>query len=339
MKKNEAQQHNSIPLWIEIIKKYNKPKLSKSIWQIINSVIPYIGLWFLMAYSIQYSYWITLGLSVIAAGFLIRIFIVFHDCVHGSFFKKKKHNTITGIILGLFTFTPFHRWQNDHIIHHNTVGNLDKRGIGDVNTLTVKEYLALSKWGRFKYRLYRHPIFLFGIAPLLQFALSYRIPVKRYSKKIKRQIHLTNIVLIVMVTGLIFLLGWKTYLLIQIPILYIATSHGIWLFYVQHQYEDVKWVKSKNWDYKTMALEGSSYFKLPVLLQWFTGNIGFHHIHHLSPIIPNYNLPRCHKENELFQKVKPITFFSSLKSLKLRLWDEQKQQLIDFKQLSIDYPI
>jgi len=325
--------NSSLPQWIEIIKKYNKPIISKSIWQIINSVIPYIILWVLMYYTIEYSYWITLGLSLFAAGFLIRIFIIFHDCVHGSFFKKKKHNTITGNILGLFAFTPFHRWQNDHLIHHNTVGNLDKRGTGDVKTLTVKEYLARSKWGRLKYRIYRHPIFLFGIAPLLQFALQYRFTKKSLSPKIKKQIHLTNLILIVIVTTLILTLGWKNYLLIQIPILYIATSHGIWLFYVQHQFENVIWRKEKQWDYKTMALEGSSYFKLPILLQWFTGNIGFHHIHHLSPIIPNYNLPKCHNENDLFRNIKPITFFTAFKSLRLRLWDEQRQRLINFKEI------
>ncbi len=333
MKKANNQNTNSIPGWIEIIKKYNKPNISKSILQLFTSVVPYIILWVLMVISIKYSYWITLGLSVIASGFLVRTFIVFHDCVHGSFFKKRKHNTIAGFILGLFAFTPFHRWQNDHIIHHSTVGNLDKRGIGDVKTLTVQEYLNRSKWGRFRYRVYRHPIFLFGIAPLLQFALQYRLPLKRHSKSVKIQTHITNVILVAIVTGLIFLLGWKTYLLIQLPVLYIATSNGIWLFYVQHQFENVIWAEEKNWDYKTMALEGSSYFKLPILLQWFTGNIGFHHIHHLSPIIPNYNLPKCHKENKLFQQVKPITFFSALKTLKLRLWDEQRQRLIDFKQI------
>lgn len=334
MSTEQNKSKNHIPNWIEIIKKYNSPNVIKSIWQIINSIIPYIFLWFLMVKSLQISYWLTLLLSVLAAGFLIRIFIIFHDCVHGSFFKSPQSNKIIGVILGLFAFTSFHRWQNDHLIHHNTVGNLDKRGIGDVKTLTVNEYRSKSKWGRFGYHLYRHPIFLFGIAPLLQFVLLYRVPLKRYPLKIKRKIHLTNIALAFIIFSLIWLLGLKTYLLIQLPILYIATSHGIWLFYVQHQFEGVIWRKATNWDYKTMALKGSSYFKLPKFLQWFTGNIGFHHIHHLSPIIPFYNLPKCHKENKLFQTIKPITFFTAFKSLRLRLWDETNQKLIDFKEVS-----
>ncbi len=335
MKKQKIENENSLPNWIEIIKKYNKPKLSKSIFQILTSVVPYIATWVLMIYSIKVSYWLTLLLCVFAAGFLIRTFIVFHDCVHGSFFRKKRHNEILGVILGIFVFTPFHRWRNDHLIHHSTVGNLDKRGIGDVKTLTVQEYLALSKWKKLGYRIYRHPIFLFGIAPLLHFMLGFRLTRKRLTKSINRNIHFTNLVLVALVIGAILLLGWKTYLLIQLPVLYIATSHGIWLFYVQHQFEDVVWKDTAHWDYKTMALEGSSYFKLPLLLQWFTGNIGFHHIHHLSPIIPNYNLPKCHKENALFNQVKPITFFSALKTLNLRLWDEKNQKLVNFRALRL----
>ncbi len=334
MEQEKKKSTTKLPNWIEIITKYNKPSISKSVWQIINSFIPYVILWFLMVKSIEISYWITLLLSVFAAGFLIRIFIIFHDCVHSSFFKKRKYNKYVGIFMGLFSFTPFHRWQNDHLIHHNTVGNLDERGVGDVKTLTVSEYLSLSKWRRIRYRIYRHPIFLFGIAPLLHFGLQHRFTVKRLPKKTKKYVHFTNLALAIKVTGLIFLLGWKTYLLIQIPVLYIATSHGIWLFYVQHQFEGVIWSKATNWDYKTMALEGSSYFKLPILLQWFTGNIGFHHIHHLSPIIPFYNLPKCHKENEMFQKIKPITFFSAIKSMKLHLWDEERQRLIHFKEIA-----
>jgi len=335
MKDQQHKNENSLPAWIEIIKKYNKPKLSKSIFQLVTSVVPYLALWVLMVYSLSVSYWLTLGLSVIASGFLIRTFIVFHDCVHGAFFRKKKHNEIVGVILGVFTFTPFHRWRNDHLIHHNTVGNLDERGIGDVLTLTVDEYLSRSKWGRFRYRVYRHPVFLFGIAPLLHFTLGFRLTLKRLKKGINRKIHFTNIAIVLLVLGMIWLIGWKAFLLIQLPILFIATSHGIWLFYVQHQFEDVIWAEKENWDYKTMALEGSSYFKLPILLQWFTGNIGFHHIHHLSPIIPNYNLPKCHKENDLFRQTKPITFFTALKSLNLRLWDEEKKRLINFRELKM----
>ena len=335
MKNIEKEVQNTIPTWIEIIKRYNKPKLSKSIWQLITSIVPYIVLWVVMVFSLKISYWLTLFISIFAAGFLIRTFIVFHDCVHGSFFRKKRHNEIIGMILGIFAFTPFHKWRNDHLIHHNTVGNLDERGIGDVKTLTVSEYLTRTRWGRLKYRAYRHPLFLFGLAPLLQFVLAFRFTKKRLPKKINLNIHFTNVIIAIMIIGLIWLIGWKAYIMIQIPVLFIATSHGIWLFYVQHQFEDVIWVDKEEWDYKTMALEGSSYFKLPILLQWFTGNIGFHHIHHLSPLIPNYNLPRCHRENGIFQQVKPITFFSALKTLNLRLWDEEANRLINFRELKL----
>jgi len=301
----------------------------------INTIVPFFALWFLMILSLDYAYWITLLLAIFTAGFQIRVFIIFHDCVHGSFFKSTRLNTIFGVILGIVTFTPYHRWKNDHLIHHSTVGNLDKRGIGDVKTLTVEEYLERSKWKRFSYRLYRNPFFLFGIAPLLVFALQYRFTKPRYSKRINSYTLLTNVVLISIITLLIYAIGWKAYLLIQLPVLYIAAAHGIWLFYVQHQFENVTWTHSKRWNYKSMALQGSSYFKLPSVLQWFTGNIGFHHIHHLSPIIPNYNLARCHKENDMFRKIQPITFFSSLKSIMLRLWDEKRQKLIGFKELKL----
>lgn len=321
--------------WMEVIMNYNQPRISRSVWQMSNTLIPFFTLWVLMILSFQYSYWITFFLAIITAGFQIRIFIIFHDCVHGSFFKSQRLNTIYGILLGIINFTPFHRWQDDHIIHHRTVGNLDKRGIGDVKTLTVDEYLKRSKWKRFTYRLYRNPFFLFGIAPLWVFLLQYRFTKSRCSRKINTYTIVTNIVLVGLVTLLIYAIGWKAYLLIQLPVLYIAAAHGIWLFYVQHQFEHVTWTHSTEWDYKSMALEGSSYFKLPAVLQWFTGNIGFHHIHHLSPIIPNYNLAKCHNENEMFLEIKPITLFSSLKSMMLRLWDEKSQRLIGFKELKL----
>jgi omega-6 fatty acid desaturase (delta-12 desaturase) len=235
-----------------------------------------------------------------------------------------------GIPLGLLTFTPYHKWHREHKEHHATVGNLDKRGVGDVQTLTVEEYLKLSKWGRFKYRFYRNPFFLIGIAPLLLFLIQNRLTKTSMNGKEKLYTHISNVAIVLIVLLLILAIGWKAFLLIQLPIIYIASVHGVWLFYVQHQYIDVKWARGDSWDYKTIALQGSSFLKLPYLLQWFTGNIGFHHIHHLSPKIPNYKLAKCHKENAIFHDIKPITFFSSLKSLSLRLWDEKSQKLIGF---------
>ena len=263
----------------------------------------------------------------------MRIFIIFHDCGHGSFFKSQRLNRTVGVILGLMAFTPYNKWHHDHKEHHATVGNLDKRGTGDINTLTITEFLKMSKWNQFKYRIYRHPLFLFGIAPFLVFIFQNRLTKKTMNLKEKWYLHLTNLALIAAILLLMWAIGWKAYLLIQLPVLYIAAIHGLWLFYVQHQYENVVWKRSNEWNYKDIALEGSSYFKLPKILQWFTGNIGFHHIHHLSPRIPNYKLPICYKENQIFQTVQPITFFSSLRSLKLRLWDEKKNKLVGFSSI------
>lgn len=324
---------NNDATWVQVIKRYNFPDPWMSWWQVINSVIPYIVLWYLMYRSLEISYWLTLGLSVLAAGFLVRIFIIFHDCGHGSFFKSEKLSRWVGIFLGALVFTPYHRWHRDHKIHHSTVGNLDDRGIGDVYTITVDEYLALSRWKRFGYRFYRNPLFLMGLAPMLLFIIQFRLPKSYMTWKEKMYVHLTTLGIAVMIMILIMVMGWKAYLLIQLPVIIIATIHGVWLFYVQHQYEDVRWVRKGEWDYKTIALYGSSFFKLPLLLRWFTGNIGYHHIHHLSPMIPNYKLPKCHAENPMFQDVKPITFFSSLRTLSMRLWDEKNQRLIGFRDL------
>jgi len=333
MENSTSEKDTVRPEWIEIISRYNKPDPRTSWWQVVNSLGPYILLWVVMIKTIEISYWLTLLLSVFAAGFMVRIFIIFHDCGHGSFFKSKRLNKFVGIITGLIVFTPYNKWHYEHKIHHQTVGNLDKRGVGDVKTLTVNEYLSLSKWQRFLYRLYRNPIFLFGIAPILIFTILQRFTKKGMTLREKLYVHLSTLAIIVCILLLMYFIGWKTYVLIQLPILYIATAHGVWLFYVQHQFRNVLWTDSENWDYKSTALEGSSMFKLPFLLNWFTGNIGYHHIHHLSPLIPNYNLKKCHKENPIFQQVKPITFFSAFESLYLRLWDEKRQMLIRFNEI------
>ena len=298
----------------------------------MNSVVPYIALWVLMVYSLQFSIWLTFLLSVFAAGFLVRMFIIFHDCGHGSFFKSERLNKLVGIPLGLLSFTPYHRWHHDHKEHHSTVGNLDKRGVGDVKTLTVEEYLNLSPWRRFSYRFYRHPLFLIVTAPLLLFLIQFRLTKQYMRVKERLYIHLSTLAIVLLALLIVWIIGWKAYLLIQLPIIYFASVLGVWLFYVQHQYERVKWVRTNKWDYKTIALEGSSFYKLPKILQWFTGNIGYHHVHHLGPRIPNYNLQKCHEENQIFQDVKPITFFSSLKSLRLRLWDEENERIVGFSE-------
>lgn len=333
MENSNKIKENSRPEWVEIISRYNKPDPLKSWWQVINSVGPYIILWIVMVKTIAVSYWLTLLLAVFAAGFMVRIFIIFHDCGHGSFFKSKLLSKIIGIITGLLVFTPYNKWHHEHLIHHQTVGNLDKRGIGDVKTLTVNEYLNLTKWQRFWYRFYRNPFFLFGVAPLLIFIILQRFTKKGMTIREKLYVHLSTLAIILCIMLLMLWIGWKTFILIQLPILYIATAHGVWLFYIQHQFRYVVWTDSVNWDYKTTALKGSSMFKLPPVLNWFTGNIGYHHIHHLSPLIPNYNLKRCHKENKIFQEVKPLTFVSAFESLFLRLWDEKEQMMVGFNEI------
>jgi len=319
--------------WHAIIAKYNKPKLSKSIWQMINSLGPYFLLWILMVQTLQISFWLTLPLIVLAAGFLVRIFIIFHDCGHGSFFRSKKANNIVGKVCGILAFTPYDRWTDSHRAHHQTVGDLDRRGLGDVWTLTVEEYQAMTPARRRLYRLFRHPLFLIGFAGPLSFILTNRFTRKVMTAKQKRNIYFTNVVMLALAAGVSWLIGWQAFLLIQIPIMYIAAIGGVYLFYLQHQYDDVIWRRTEDWDYQEMALHGSSFFKLPALLRWFTGNIGFHHIHHLGSTIPNYNLMKCHEENPLFQEVKPITFFKSFHSLKLRLWDEKRQKIVSFREM------
>ncbi len=321
------------PSWVSVIRKYNQPDKRKSIWQIINSLGPYLVLWAVMYYTLGISYWITLGLSLLAAGFLIRIFIIFHDCGHGSFFKSSRTSRVVGTILGALVFTPYDRWHRSHAAHHSTVGNLDKRGEGDVWTVTTDEYLAMKPGERLVYRLYRHPILLFGIGPVILFTLWFRFNTKQAGRKERWNTYLVNGIILTWCIGLSLLMGWKAFLMIQIPVILIATSAGSWLFYVQHQFEEVIWSHNDDWDYQEMALRGSSFLKTPRIIQWFSGNIGFHHIHHLSPKIPNYNLPRCHEENQMFAAIQPITIAKGLKTMKFRLWDENLGRLITFSLL------
>ena len=292
-------------------------------------------LWFLMYLSLNLSYWLTIFLSLPAAGFLVRMFIIQHDCGHGSFFKSKRANEFLGMFASIFTLTPYHYWRKSHAIHHAGMGNLEHRGIGDIYTMTVNEYLQKSKWGRFKYRLYRNPFILFVFIPSILFIVLYRLPLSQSSslKNLQPGVYLTTLVIAIVAGIVIWLIGWQSFLLIQLPLTVFASTTGTWLFYIQHQFEDTYWEKDDEWDFTIAALQGSSFYKLPKILQWFTGNIGFHHIHHLSPRIPNYSLPKCHKENPLFQRTSVLSIRTSLKSSLLSLWDEKQKKLVGFKYL------
>lgn len=321
--------------WQQAVKKYQGASVQHSLWQVFNTLIPYFILWYLMYRSLEISYWLTLALAIPAVGFYTRTFIIFHDCGHGSFFRSKKANTIIGYLTGVITFTPYHQWRHDHAIHHATAGDLDRRGTGDVLTLTVDEYLELPFWKRLGYRLYRNPFVLLLLGPPLMFTIGYRFSHPTAGRRERASVYWTNLALLAIVVGLSWAIGIKAYLMVQLPIIIIASSVGVWLFYVQHNFEGAYWVRHDEWDYAKAGLRGSSYYKLPKILQWFTGNIGFHHIHHLSPRIPNYYLERCQKENSIFQQVKPLTFISSLKSMNLRLWDEQGRRLVGYRHLKI----
>jgi omega-6 fatty acid desaturase (delta-12 desaturase) len=324
--------------WKKIVVQYQEPSLPRATWQIINTFVPYIALWWLMYLCMRepvrtVDYWLTLGFAILAAGFMIRAFIITHDCGHGSYFKSKNANAFWGFLSGVVTLTPFYHWRWEHSLHHASSGDLDRRGTGDVWTMTVQEYLESSRWKRFAYRLARNPVVLFVIAPLFLFMIQQRFSSAKANRRERLSVWWMNLALLGVAVGMSMLFGWKTYLVLQVLVMGVAGSVGVWLFYVQHQFDGVYWARGDEWDYTSAALEGSSFYKLPKILQWFSGNIGYHHIHHLSSRIPNYNLERCHNSHPLFQSVKPVTLLSSFKSFTFRLWDEQRKRLITYRQL------
>ena len=318
------------PAWRAIVARYEQPSRARATWQLVNSLVPYVSLWVLVYFSLSASYWLTLPLVILAGGFLVRVFIIFHDCGHGCFFESRKANHIWGFITGVLTFTPFLHWRWQHAVHHGSSGDLDRRGMGDVWTMTVDEYLAASRWRRLSYRVARNPLVLFVISPLLLFLVGQRFPHPKSSGKTRRSVYWTNLAILGMVAAMGLIMGFKAYAVLQLTVMLIAGSSGVWLFYVQHQFEGVYWQRTDQWDFTTASLQGSSFYKLPRILQWFSGNIGFHHLHHLSPRIPNYNLEKCHYSDPLFQSVPPVTLLSSFKSLTFRLWDEHHHRLVGF---------
>ncbi len=321
--------------WYTAFAEYEAPSLRKAVWQLINTFAPYVGLWGVMGFLVLrgYPYWITLTLAVPAAILLIRIFVFFHDCCHGSFLASERANRIVGTLCGLLTFTPFADWRRAHATHHATAGNLDRRGMGDVWTMTVEEYLAASRMRRLAYRLLRNPIVMFGLVPAALSLLCHRFPHRGAGRRERRSVLITNLAMAGILAVAAMTIGVGPYLSIQLPVSILAGTIGVWLFYVQHQFEGVYWSRHGGWDPLRAAMEGSSYYKLPTILQWCTGNIGLHHVHHARPGVPNYNLQRCHDGVARVWAVEPLTLRKSLGSLRMNLWDEQEGRLVSFRSI------
>jgi omega-6 fatty acid desaturase (delta-12 desaturase) len=331
-----ARERPARPAWHADIAAYAHADGRKAAWQLVNTFVPYAALWALMIYMVKQgiSYWLTLAVAVVAAAVLVRIFIFFHDCGHGSFLASPRANTLLGYITGILTFTPYHDWRHAHATHHATAGNLDRRGVGDVWTMTVEEYKAAPRGTRIGYRLIRNPLIMFTFGPAYSFLIRQRWPRAGARKSDVESVIITNSAIAVIIVLASLTIGLKTYLMIQLPVMLIAGVLGLWLFYVQHQYEGVYWARDDEWDPTRAGLEGSSYYRLPKVLQWLTGNIGLHHIHHLRPRIPNYYLQACYDGIPAMQEVKPLTFWQSLKSLRMNLWDEQNHRLVSFRSVS-----
>jgi omega-6 fatty acid desaturase (delta-12 desaturase) len=316
--------------WRETLAPYAKPHLGRSLLDLATAVLPYLLLSVAMYLALSVSYLLVLVIAIPAAGFLVRTFILFHDCSHGSFLASRRANLWLGTVLGLFVYSPFLRWRHDHAIHHATSGDLDRRGGGDVRTLTVSEYQALAPRARLGYRLFRNPLVMFGIGPIVALLVGPRIVAKSARPRMRQSVLGTNVALALLIAVLCWLVGWRDYLLIQAPTLLLAGSAGIWLFYVQHQFEDAYWESADTWSYADAALRGSSYLKLPRVLQFFSGNIGLHHVHHLSARIPNYNLQRAHDENAIFHEVPTLSLGDGLRAVRLKLWDEKGRRMVTF---------
>jgi omega-6 fatty acid desaturase (delta-12 desaturase) len=316
--------------WRRSLAPYTQPDVRRSVLDVATSAVPYVALTALMYWAVHFSVLLALALAIPAAGFLLRTFIVFHDCTHGSFLPSRRGNAWLGTLCGLLVYTPFHVWRHEHAVHHATSGDLDRRGKGDVDTLTVDEYRELPLPKRIGYRLFRNPTVLLVLGPLWALMLEPRLVPRWAWARFGRKILATDAVLVAAVAGLCVLEGWSAVLLVQLPSAMLAGAAGVWLFYVQHQFEDVYWERDENWDFAASALRGSSHLKLPKVLQFFTGNIGLHHVHHMSARIPNYNLQRAHDELPIFHDVPTLTLGDGIRALRLKLYDERRGRLVTF---------
>jgi len=325
--------------WSRILARYHEPSNVRSVLELVITTGPLVVLWFSMWLALKFGYWLSLLLAVPAAGFLVRLFMIQHDCGHGAFFRHRLVNDWTGRVIGVLTLTPYNTWRRTHAIHHASSGDLDRRGIGDIDTLTVREYLAKSRWQRLVYRLYRHPMVMFGVGPAYMFILQHRLPVglMRDGWRPWLSTMATNTAIAAVAVTLMWFVGVKAFLLVHLPVLLLAASIGVWLFYVQHQFEETFWVRRPIWNRHEAALHGSSHYDLPAVLRWFTANIGVHHVHHLCSRIPYYRLPQVLRDHPQLADVKRLTLLESLACVRLVLWDEAQQRLISFRELRTRY--
>jgi acyl-lipid omega-6 desaturase (Delta-12 desaturase) len=332
---SQPQPRRQLPDWYEETRAYERPSLPRGLWQLGSTLAAYGALWALIVWMLRMGYptWGCIPPILVASALLVRLFIFFHDCCHCSFFASYGANRAVGYLLGFLAFTPYDSWQRDHEVHHQTYADLDARGVGDIQTLTVREYLEAPWLKRLGYRLYRSPWIMFTLGPVYTFLVSQRFPGGESREGERFSVIFTDMALFALIMVLIRYHVLGIYLMIQLPIVLLAGIAGIWLFYVQHQFEGVYWSRHAEWDPLRAALEGSSYYRLPALLQWCTASIGIHTIHHIRPRIPNYNLQRCYDGVPALRVVKPLTLRSSLRSLRLHLWDEEEGRMVSFRSL------
>jgi acyl-lipid omega-6 desaturase (Delta-12 desaturase) len=338
---NSVQNRQNLPApaadphsWMRILAGYRAPHHGRSLFELAITLGPLALLLIAMWVTLSISYWLCLPLAVPAAGFLVRLFMIQHDCGHGAFFRHRHLNDWVGRTIGVLTLTPYDFWRRTHNVHHAGSGNLARRGIGDITTLTVNEYLALPRWRRFAYRLYRHPFVMFGIGPAYLFIVQHRLPVglmREARSWVSTMV--TNGAIALVVAGMMWLVGVGPFLLVHIPIMLVGATIGVWLFYVQHQFEDTVWAENENWSLPDAALHGSSHYDLPKIVRWFTANIGVHHVHHLCSRIPYYRLPQVLRDHPQLGDIGRLKFTESLGCVRLVLWDDLRKRMISFREM------